>query len=122
MKPDLPTSAAGLAAWISGCALILFSLVLLMLVVRRKRCAKIFRWCLLKCCNRASLPAEQVREYLTMEDLLLEVDDGSPPARLTTTTDDNDEGWTAESLFPNILKARIKKRSDSRSDLTTPLL
>lgn len=127
MKPDLPSSAAGLATLISGCALVLFSFVLLILVVRRKRCfskAKFCRCCRLKCCNRASIPAEQAREYLTMEDLLLEVDDGSPPARLATAaaSDDNDEGWTTEALVPNILKARIKKRSDSRSDLTTPLL
>mmetsp|Transcript_9400 Transcript_9400/g.17948 ORF Transcript_9400/g.17948 Transcript_9400/m.17948 type:complete len:126 (-) Transcript_9400:208-585(-) len=125
MKPDLPTSAAGLAVLISVGALILFSLVLLpLLIVGRKRCAKLCRCCLVKCCkNRASLPPDQVREYLSMEDLLLEVDDGSPPARLaTTTTDDDDQGWTAETLVPNILKARIKKRSDSRSDLTTPLL
>jgi len=124
MKPDLPSSVAGLAVLISAGALTLFSLVLLLFIVGRKRCSKVCRCCLLKCCkNRASIPPDQAREYLTMEDLLLEVDDGSPPARLaTTTTDEDEQGWTAETLVPNILKARVKKRNDSRNDLTTPLL
>ena len=117
MKPDLPTSAAGLAVLISSSVLLVFAVVLLLIVLRRKRCSRVCRYCC--CCWKNRLPAEQVREYLTMEDLLLQVDDG-PAARLAD--DSQQQDWTVETLVPNILKARVKKRSDSRSDLTTPLL
>lgn len=144
MKPDLPSSTVGLAVLISACV-VAVSLALLLLVLLHRRkwfvkngCGKWCRWCCCngKCCKllaASQLPPDQVREFLNMEDLLLEVDDGGTPARLATTStttggnnaDDNhhdDEGWTVDTLVPNILKSRSVKRRDSRGDLLTPLL
>ena len=77
------------------------------------------------------MSAADVREYLTMEDLLLQVEDdndnNAAAARLISSADDSAQEWTAEALVPNILKARVNnKKRDGRSgtnnDLTTPLL
>ena len=138
-----PKSAAttSLPVLISGSVVILIGLVVLCLVIYRRR-RQLSRCCCCsscrgggggrccssscKCCTR-TLP-EDVREYLTMEDLLLEVEDGTP-ARLASAPREDDAAaaeevvaWTAEALVPNILKARVKKRSNSQVDLTTPLL
>ena len=133
-QPDnLPSSAAALAALISGSVLVL-CLVLVCYGKRKLICQKCG-----KCCRRWRMSPDVVREYLTMEDLLLQVEDddnadNNAVARLVSSSDNNNNNnnaaqeWTAELLVPNILKARVHKKRDSNNsrrssnDLTTPLL
>lgn len=138
MKPDLPSSTTSLAVVISGSVVAVSLGIFILVTLHRKRklfwkaCSKCCSRTRCWCCNKGSttLGPDQVREFLNMEDLLLEVDDGTT-ARLastdnnnadSTSNNSNDEGWTMDTLVPNILKSRSIKRRDSRDDLRTPLL
>lgn len=114
MKPHIPSSSVG---WILCVALILFLLLVLLLLLLFYRQGKMGRCCRRLCRRNSPIIDEAtVQEYSNMDDLLLEVDDHEP-SRL------GDQVWTADSLMPNILKARShKKRGNNSDNLTTPLL
>jgi hypothetical protein len=62
-----------------------------------------------------------MQEYLTMEDLLLEVDEATP-GRLSKG---DENSFTVDALVPSILNGRNRKRRESsttNNDLSTPLL